>query len=146
MQTSTLIYKEEAYKIVGAAMTVHKELGCGFLEAVYQEALAMELNDLNIPAKREEVLGIAYKGRPLLKHYIADLICYDKIIIELKSKMGDLKDLDLTDASTDQKDALDALLGLGFTKKQALQALGSIDTSLSLERKISQAIKFLGKQ
>ncbi len=69
-----------------------------------------------------------------------------KIIIDLKSKIGDLEDLDLTDSSVDQKEVLDALVGLGFSKKQALQAMKSIDTTLPIERKITLAIKFLGKQ
>lgn len=66
-------------------MTVHKELGCGFLEAVYQEALERELIDLQIAYTRETPLRINYKGKQLSKHYIADFICYDKIIVELKA-------------------------------------------------------------
>ena len=73
-------------------MAVHRELGCGFLEAVYQEALARELTDAGIPFKREVPLQIKYKGTPLQKEYIADFVCYDKIIVELKavSKITDI--------------------------------------------------------
>jgi len=80
-----LIYKEEVYKIVGAAMEVHKILGNGFLEAVYQEALAMEFKLRNIPYEREKQLGISYKGKELSKYYVADFVCFDHIIVELKA-------------------------------------------------------------
>ena len=66
-------------------MNVHRELGCGFLEAVYQEALAIELKNAGIPFKREVPLQINYKGVTLTKEYVADFVCYDKIIIELKA-------------------------------------------------------------
>ncbi len=85
LKAKDIIYKEEAYKIVGAAMTVHKQLGCGFLEQVYQEALEIEFNLQGLPNEREAMLTIEYKGKPLQKHYVADFICYDKIILELKA-------------------------------------------------------------
>ena len=66
-------------------MSVHSELGSGFLEKVYQEALALEFKDNNIPFKREAELIISYKGRKLQQHYFADFICYDDIIIEIKA-------------------------------------------------------------
>ena len=66
-------------------MTVHSELGCGFLEKVYQEALEREFTDKGIPFKREVNLKIYYKGNPLQQDYIADFVCYDKIIVELKA-------------------------------------------------------------
>ena len=73
-------------------MAVHRELGCGFLEAVYQEALVREFTEAGIPFKREEPLKIYYKGIPLEKVYVADFVCFDKIIVELKavSKINDL--------------------------------------------------------
>ncbi|MCW3787745.1 GxxExxY protein [Plebeiibacterium sediminum] len=77
--------KKETYTIIGAAMEVHKELGCGFLENVYQEAFEYELKTQRIPYKREEKLEIKYKGLTLTKHYYADFICYDSVIIELKA-------------------------------------------------------------
>ena len=80
-----LIYKEEAYKIIGACMEVHKVLGCGFFEAVYQEALMIEFEIQNIPYFQEKELQISYKNRILQKRYKADFICYDKIIVELKA-------------------------------------------------------------
>ena len=80
-----VLYKEESYKIVGAAMNVHNILGYGFLEPVYQEALQIELELLNVPFQREVPLPIVYRDRQLSKHYVADFVCYDKIIVELKA-------------------------------------------------------------
>ena len=80
-----LIYKEESYKIIGACMEVHKILGPGFLEAVYQEALAIEFRKRDIPFMREKELVINYKGEKLNKKYYADFICYEKIIVETKA-------------------------------------------------------------
>jgi len=80
-----LIYKYEAYQIIGAAMEVHRTLGAGFLEAVYQEAFEIELKEKNIPYQREVALTITYKGKALQKEYSADFICHNKIIVELKA-------------------------------------------------------------
>lgn len=80
-----LIYPKESYDITGCLMDVHRELGCGFLEAVYQEALAFEFKKAGIPYKREVPLRINYKGVVLTKEYVADFVCFDKIIIELKA-------------------------------------------------------------
>lgn len=66
-------------------MEVHRELGCGFLEAVYQEALEIIFDDSHISYKREEQMNIFFKGKPLRKHYIADFICFDSIILEVKA-------------------------------------------------------------
>lgn len=77
--------KNETYSIIGAAMEVHKTLGCGFLEAVYQEALEIEFKNQQIPYNREVSLNICYKDEILKKHYLADFVCFDKIIIELKA-------------------------------------------------------------
>lgn len=80
-----LLYKEESYKIIGVAMEVHKELGAGFLESVYQEALELEFQNQQIPYEREKWLNVFYKGQRMKKHYTADFICYDQIILELKA-------------------------------------------------------------
>ena len=82
---SDLISKEEAYELIGACMEVHKQLGNGFLEQVYQEALELELKDRNIPFQREAKLSIEYKRQILKKYYIADFICFGRIILELKA-------------------------------------------------------------
>ena len=69
-------------------MEVHSTLGCGFLEAVYQEAMEIELTKRNIPYEREKRLIVNYKGIQLKKEYIADFICYENIIVELKALSG----------------------------------------------------------
>lgn len=79
-----LIFEEESYKIIGAAQEVHKHLGNGFLEAVYQEALEIEFTERNIPFIAQKELNITYKSRVLNRKYIADIVCYDKIVLELK--------------------------------------------------------------
>ncbi|MCT4645606.1 MAG: GxxExxY protein [Carboxylicivirga sp.] len=80
-----ILYKEEAYRIIGAALEVHNELKNGFLEPVYQEALAKEFRLQNIPFQKESLINIYYKGDILDKYYKADFICYNNIIIELKA-------------------------------------------------------------
>jgi len=75
----------ETYAIIGAAMTVHGELGCGFLEAVYQDALEKEFQFLNVPYTREVKLPVYYRGAQLKCYYQADFICFDSIIVELKA-------------------------------------------------------------
>ena len=76
---------ERTYKIIGAAMEVHKELGCGFLEAVYQEALGREFVGQAIPFKSQPSVEILYKGKPLTKTYQPDFVCFDEVIIEIKA-------------------------------------------------------------
>lgn len=80
-----LLHKNESFAIIGAAMEVHRTLGCGFVEPVYQEALAIELSKRNIPFEREKELTIEYKGNKLSKTFRADFICYDNIILELNA-------------------------------------------------------------
>ncbi|MFA5817466.1 MAG: GxxExxY protein [Bacteroidales bacterium] len=82
---TNFIYKDECYSIIGAAMEVHKTLGSGFLEPVYQEALKLEFDENGIPWSKEVVLDIIYKGRILDKKYLADFICFGEIIVELKA-------------------------------------------------------------
>ena len=74
-----IILKEESYKIIGAAMEVHKELGPGFSETVYQEALELEFQLQKIPYEREKLLNVFYKNHKLTKRYSADFVCYENI-------------------------------------------------------------------
>lgn len=80
-----IVFKEESYQIMGACFEVYKQMGCGFLESVYQECLSLEFTDQQIPFKAQLPLDLRYKGRPLTQKYIPDFICFDSIIVELKA-------------------------------------------------------------
>ena len=82
---SKIIYKDESYAIIGACMKVHRALGPGFLEAVYEEVVEKEFVIQNIPYKRQVKLDLYYEGVQLKKNYRADFICYESIIVELKA-------------------------------------------------------------
>ena len=98
----------ETFAVIGAAMEVHRELGSGFLEAVYQEALEHELGRREIPFRRQAALPIHYKGVALQTSYRADLICFDSIIVELKTvdQLG----------AADQAQAINYLKATGLKK------------------------------
>ncbi|MFC6267064.1 GxxExxY protein [Frigoriflavimonas asaccharolytica] len=80
-----IIFKEESYRIVGICMEIHSGLGSGFLEAVYSEVLAKEFIKQKIPFEREKKLDIYYNGEKLNKTYRVDFLCFDEIIVEIKS-------------------------------------------------------------
>jgi GxxExxY protein len=86
-----IIHKEESFKILGACFEVNREKGCGFLEAVYQECLEIELRLQGIPFVAKKPLSLEYKHRPLRSTYEPDFVCYDKIVLELKA-VTDLTD------------------------------------------------------
>ena len=87
-----VIYKDECYKIMGACFEVYNELGCGFLEPVYQECLEIELAIQEIPFRAQEELKIKYKGRLLRQVYEPDFVCWEKIIVEIKA-VSELADI-----------------------------------------------------
>ena len=107
-------------------MRVHRELGCGFLEKVYQEALEHEFIAEGIPFQREVKLKIYYKGVPLHQEYVADFVCYDKIIIELKA----VKELD----DSHRSQVFNYLKATGF-KLGLLINFGKYD-EIQIERKV----------
>jgi GxxExxY protein len=80
-----LLYKDEVYAIIGAAMEVYNQLGTGFGEAIYQEAMEIESKSRRIPNNPQQDIFIVYKGTTLKKFFTPDLICYDKIIVEIKA-------------------------------------------------------------
>ncbi len=81
----TLLYEEESYAILGACFEVYKDKGCGFVEAVYQECLELELCFQTIPFVPQSELQIVYKGHTLRQTYKPDFICFGKIIVEIKA-------------------------------------------------------------
>ena len=98
----------QTFAIIGAAMEVHRELGCGFLEAVYQEALEIEFKRQDIPYQREVKLKLHYKGETMETFYRPDFICNDNIIVELKA----ISEL----SGTDTAQVLNALKATGFRR------------------------------
>jgi GxxExxY protein len=86
-----LLYKEEAYAILGACFEVYNDKGCGFLEAVYQECLELELGFRALPFQPQAELELTYKGRRLKHRYVPDFLCFGKVILEIKA-VSDLTD------------------------------------------------------
>lgn len=80
-----ILFKEESYALIGAAMEVYNELGPGFLEAVYQEAMEIEMGARGVPFSSQQPLIIYYKGHTLKQSYTPDLFCFGKIVVDLKA-------------------------------------------------------------
>lgn len=80
-----LLYSQETFRIRGAVFEVSRQLGTGYLEAVYQEALSLEFQELGMPFAASPALGITYKGKLLTQAYRPDFVCFDHIIVELKA-------------------------------------------------------------
>ncbi len=85
---SDLIYKDESYQIIGKCMEVHNNLGAGFLEIVYKDALELEFKKSDIPYEREKEYTVVYKGVILPHKFYADFVVFDKIILEVKGVSG----------------------------------------------------------
>jgi GxxExxY protein len=85
MQEQNLLLKDEVYAVVGAAIEVHREMGCGFFEAAYQEAMELEMAERGIPYLPQQLLKIRYKRWVLKKEYVADFICFGGLLIEIKA-------------------------------------------------------------
>ena len=103
---SELILKDEVYAVIGAAIEVHRELGPGFLESIYQEAMEIELKSKNVPFVAQQPISVRYKGLTLKKQFFADLVCFERIIVEIKA----LAHL----SGTEQAQLLNYLKGTGF--------------------------------
>ena len=80
-----ILYQDECYQIQGAVFDVYREMGCGFLEAVYQECLAKEFSRRMIPFVEQQELRLFYKGEALRQTYTPDFLCFDGIIVEIKA-------------------------------------------------------------
>ncbi len=84
-ETGELILEDETFKVRGAVFEVYKEMGCGFIEAVYQECLKKERRLCGIPFEAQKPLALYYKEKMLEQVYIPDFVCYDKIVVDLKA-------------------------------------------------------------
>lgn len=113
-----LILKEEVYNIIGAAMNVCNNLGCGFLEAVYQEALEIEFSDCKIPFEPQKKIIIAYKGNTLNKEYIADFVCYGSVLVEIKAinKITEIEEAQLLNYLRATQKPIGLIINFGNTK------------------------------
>ena len=85
MKMTEIIHKKESYALIGACFEVYNEKGCGFLEPVYQECLAIEFEYQRIPAIAKLSLTLSYRGRAFMQTYQPDFVCFEKIIVELKA-------------------------------------------------------------
>lgn len=114
-----ILFKDEVYEIIGAAIEVHMQLGSGFLEAVYQEAMEKELAERQIPFHAQTPIRIYYKSKPLDKEYIADFLCYSKIIVELKAmdKTGTREQAQLINYLKASRHRLGLLINFGSRHK-----------------------------
>ena len=80
-----IVFKEESYRIIGSCFEVYNEMGCGFLEAVYQECLVIEFSKQVLPFKAQSPLELRYKGQLLQQKYVPDFVCFEKIVVEIKA-------------------------------------------------------------
>ena len=125
----------ETYAIIGAAMEVHRVLGCGFAEPAYQEALAIELQHRKILFRREVVLEIEYKGQTLNTAFRADFICFDRVIVELKAlaRLGPIEDAQLMNYLKVSEMPVGLLLNFGARSLESKRMVGASNLGLQPE-------------
>lgn len=113
-----LLFKDEVYKIIGAAMEVSNELGCGFLEAVYEEALQLEFTEKEIPFISQKEIEIIYKGQKLTKKYYADFLCFNSIIVEIKAikRITEIEEAQILNYLKATQLPLGVLINFGITR------------------------------
>jgi len=110
-----LLFKDETYQIIRAAMNVSKELGCGFLEAVYQEAMQIEMEACAVPHEPQKKIAIHYRGQKLEKEYMADFFCFNNIVVELKAikRITEIEEAQLLNYLKATKSPLGILINFG---------------------------------
>ena len=131
-----LIFKDEVYSIIGAAMDVYNTLGPGFAEPVYQEAFWVEMTSRNIPVKAQQELTILYKGKLLQKTYIVDYLAYEAIIIEIKAldQLGSREEAQLLNYLKATTRPLGLLINFGALQDLEWKRMVATDYHLKLHR------------
>jgi GxxExxY protein len=131
-----LIFKDEVYAFIGAAMDVYNTLGPGFAEPVYQEAFGIEMVDRHLPIKAQQELVILYKGKPLQKTYLADFVAYDKIIIEIKAldQLGSREEAQLLNYLKATSSPLGLLVNFGSLNDLEWKRMVATDYRLKFNR------------
>ena len=131
----------QTYAIIGTCMEIHRQLGHGFLEAVYQEAAVFEFQQKAIPFEREISLPIQYKGMVLPTHYRADFICFSEIIVEFKalSRLSNIEEAQLLNylKATGLKRGL--LINFGTLSLQYQRLVWNYDEPITLNNKSAQS-------
>ena len=124
----------QTYQIIGAALEVHNELGRGFLEPVYQEALELELHDRGIPFLSQVEMPVFYKGQKLKARYRPDLVCYEEIIVELKAltRLGDGEWAQVMNYLKAGKRERGLLINFGSKSLEHKRFISSIDSPISI--------------
>ena len=109
------------YAVIGAALEVHKQLGCGFLEAVYQEAMELELTARGLPFQAQVEIPIRYKGQVLKTFYRADFVCFVAIVVELKAdtQLGNIEEAQVINYLKGTGYEIGLLLNFGRTSLQS---------------------------
>lgn len=80
-----ILLKEESYRIVGICMKIHRDLGCGFKEIIYKDAIEIELRKQSIPFEREKKISISFAGSPITRNFVVDFLVFESIILEIKA-------------------------------------------------------------
>lgn len=128
-----VLFKDEVYQIVGAAFEVSNTLGCGFLEAIYQEALEIEFQYNKIPFESQRRINIAYKDKVLDKEYVADFLCYGNIIVEIKAikKIAEIEEAQLLNYLKATKKPMGLLINFGGTKLEWKRFANTKNTTIN---------------
>ena len=133
MNSTTLLFEDETYKIRGAIFEVYKEIGAGFLEAVYQECLEKEFKLQGIPFRSQEQIQLTYKGETLKQTYNPDFICFNKIIVEIKAvkEIGNEHQAQVINYLKATYMELGLLVNFGSYPKAQVKRLINIDENIS---------------
>ncbi|HSQ58577.1 MAG TPA: GxxExxY protein [Gemmata sp.] len=109
------------YAVIGAAIEVHKQLGCGFLEAVYQEAMELELTARGIPFESQVEIAVRYKGQVLKTFYRADFVCFGAVVVELKAlaQLGNIEEAQVINYLKGTGFEIGLILNFGRTSLQS---------------------------